>query len=335
MVHICSVKILVTGGTGFLGSHLAQALLRQGHAVSILGRDFAAASALTAAGACPVVTDLRDRTGVIAACAGHDVVYHVGALSAAWGKTTDFEQINVGGTAAVVDGCLTHAVRRLIYVSSPAVVFDGGDHVCLTESAAYPQRFTSTYARTKKQGEDLVNAATAKELPIVIIRPKAIFGPGDRALLPRLVAAARQGRLRQFGDGRNLVDLTFVENVVHALQLALTAPAAVGRTYFITNDEHIALWPLIRQVLAQLHIHTALRPLALRPALAVAAVMEAQAALTGREPMLTRYSVAILARTQTYDIAAAKHDLGYAPLQPVADGIQRTLLALTPQPKEA
>ena len=166
-------------------------------------------------------------------------------------------------------------------------------------------------------------------LATVIVRPKAIFGPGDRALLPRLVAAARQGRLHQFGNGKNLVDLTYVDNVAHALHLALTAPAAVGRTYFITNDEHVPLWPAIRQLLARLGLPSQLRTMPLPVALAVAAVMEAQASWTGREPLLTRYSVGILARTQTYDITAARRDLGYAPIVSVAEGIERTLASLT------
>ena len=245
------MRILVTGGTGFLGSHLANALLRAGHEVSILGRTFGPVDDLIARGARPVPADLRDRAAVIAACGRQDAVFHVGALSAAWGKTADFQAINVGGTQAVVDGCRKHAVGRLIYVSSPAVIFDGRDHSDATESMPYPRRFTSVYAETKKMGEDVVRTAAQGGLATVIIRPKAIFGPGDRALLPRLVAAARQGRLRQFGDGKNLVDLTYVDNVVHALTLALTAPAATGRTYFITNDEHVPLWPAIRQLLAQ------------------------------------------------------------------------------------
>src|SRR6266540_6996815 len=251
------MNILITGGTGFLGQHLARALLEQGHQVWLLGRNMAPAGALITAGARPIVADLRDRADVIAACAGVDAVCHVGALSAPWGRRADFFAINVGGTAAVLAGCRSHAVRRLIYVSSPSVVFAGRDHRDLTEDAPYPRRFASVYSLTKKLGEDLVNAAGWCES--VIVRPKAIFGPGDRALLLRLIAAARQGRLPQIGAGRNLVDLTYVENVADALVLALTAEAATGKTYMITNDEHIPLWDVIRSVLRRLGIPADLR----------------------------------------------------------------------------
>jgi nucleoside-diphosphate-sugar epimerase len=320
------MNVLVTGGTGFLGQHVARALLARGDAVHLLGRDFTAAQGVIAAGARPVPADLRDRAAVIRACAGMDAVCHAGARSAPWGPADEFHAVNVGGTAHVIAGCRQHGVGRLVYISSPSVVFDGHDCEDATESAPYPRRFISNYSLTKKLGEDLVNGA--RELPAVILRPKAIFGPGDRALLPRLVAAARAGRLPQIGAGRNLVDLTYVENVAHAVLLALTAPKAVGRTYTITNGEHLPLWDVIRQVLRRLGLSSDLRTVPLPLALAAARLTAWRAALTGREPLLTRYSVLILARTQTYDIAAARRDLGYTPVVSVADGIERTLAAL-------
>jgi len=252
------MDILVTGGTGFLGQHLTKSLLASDHHVRILGRDFAQMTSLIEAGAIPLVADLRDEAAVEQACRGCDAVYHVGAFSAAWGRHADFHQINVGGTRAVLAGCLAHNVKRLIYVSSPSVVFDGKDIQNAREDLPYPHHFASTYSLTKKLGEDLVNAAMQK-LETVIIRPKAIFGPGDRTLFPQLIAVARQRRLPQIGDGRNLVDLTYVENVVHALLLALDAEAAIGKTYTITNNEHILLWDVIRQVLSELNLSTNLR----------------------------------------------------------------------------
>lgn len=323
------MKILVTGGTGFLGSHLATELLARSHEVTLLGRDFAVVQPQLAAGAQPLAVDLRDRAAVIAACAGQDLVYHVGALSTAWGRWRDFYQTNVEGTRAVVDGSLQHEVRRLIYVSSPSVIFDGRDHHAIDESTPYPRHFSSAYATTKKVGEELVNAAQQQGLPTVILRPKAIFGPGDRALLPRLIERARQERLPQIGSGHNLVDLTYVDNVVHALVLAAQADAAVGKTYFITNGEHCPLWPTIRTVLTRLHLATKLRTLPVGAALLIARLLELNAQRTGREPLLTRYTVGILARTQTYDIRAAQRDLGYQPLVSVADGLERTLTAIT------
>lgn len=324
------MELLVTGGTGFLGKHLAEELLHEGHRVRLVGRDFREVASLVERGAVPVPVDLRNRPAVQQACQGVDAVFHVGAKSEPWGRREDFLAINALGTQAVVAGCLEHGVKRLIYVSSPSVLFDGRDQYALAETAPYPLHFTSVYAYTKKRGEDYVNAVRDR-LETVILRPKAMFGPGDRALLPRLINAARQRRLPQIGDGRNLVDLTYVQNAVHALILALTAPQAVGNTYTITNSEHVPLWELIRRALVQLGLPTRLRPIPLPVALALATAMEAVATVSGREPTLTRYTAAILARTQTYTIAAAERDLGYSPRISIADGIERTLAALAQQ----
>src|SRR5436305_13596131 len=126
------MDMLVTGGTGFLGKRLAMGLLERGHRIRILGRNMAPVQALLAHGARPVVADLRDREAVIAACAGVAVVFHVGALSAPWGKRAAFFETNVGGTESVLAGCQAHGVTRIIYVSSPGVVIDGRDQRPLT-----------------------------------------------------------------------------------------------------------------------------------------------------------------------------------------------------------
>ncbi|NJN18521.1 MAG: SDR family NAD(P)-dependent oxidoreductase [Oscillochloris sp.] len=315
--------ILITGGSGFIGRHLAARLMQRGHQVRLLGRNFAPVADLLAAGAIAVPADLRDRAAVIAACAGVDAVCHVGALSAPWGRRQDFYDINVRGTQHVITGCRQHPVRRLVAISSPAVVFSGDDVLNAVESMPYPRQFTSDYAWSKRQAEELLRGAT--DLATVILRPKAVFGPGDRALLPRLIAAARAGRLPQIGDGRNLVDLTYVENVAHAIEQALVSQAAVGKIYTITNGEHVPLWDLLRNVFRRLNIPDRMQPVPIGVMLAAAALMETQAAFTGREPLLSRYTVAILARTQTYDITAARRDLNYHPAISVAEGVERTL----------
>lgn len=321
------MTILVTGGTGFLGQHLSRALLAEGNRVRLMGRNLQQPGvlALVEMGAAAIEADLRDEKAVRAACRGAEVVFHVGALSAPWGNRSDFYAINVGGTRSVLEGCKEHGVRRLVYVSSPSVVFDGRDQVNQTEDAPYPARFASLYSLTKKLGEDLVNAATGLET--VIVRPKAMFGPGDTALLPRLITAARLGRLPQIGNGRNLVDLTYVDNVVHALTLSAKAKAeaAVGHTYTITNGEHVPLWRVIRSTLRRLNLPTQMRRIPLPVALVLAGAMEAWAGVTGREPTLTRYTASILARTQTYDISAARRDLDYMPCVSFAQGMERTL----------
>lgn len=318
------MHVLVTGATGFLGRRAVAALLTDGHRVRAVGRNASILAELEAMGAQVQCADLRDSAAMIAACENIDAVLHLGALSAPWGRTVDFHDINVAGTANVLSGCRQHRVRRIVAVSSPSVIFDGRDHLQANESTPFPPRVMSVYSATKRMAEDLVHSAGTNGLETVILRPKAIFGPGDTTLLPRIVAAARAGRLPQIGDGENRVDLTYVDNVVEALRLSLQSEAA-GRTYFITNGESPKLWDVIRRVLTSLGIPPALRRVPYRMAYAAAALMELRGRLTGREPLLTRYTTAILARTQTYDITAARRDLGYAPRISLDEGIERTL----------
>lgn len=322
------MHLLITGGTGCLGRRTAGLAIERGYRVRLMGRDFAAVGDLLAVGAEQCAADLRDPAAVRRACAGVDAVIHAGALAAPWGRRQAFFDINVGGTAAIIAGCHAAGVGRLVYVSSPSVTFTGRDVLDQTEDAPRPRRFASVYSQTKALGEDRVKAAARDGLATVIIRPKAIFGPGDTSLLPRLLDAARRGRLVRIGDGQNRVDLTYVDNVAHALLLALDAPAAVGHTYTITNGEHPRLWEIIATVLRGVGLSDQLRAVPLPATLAAAAIMEARASITGTEPTLTRYSAAILARTQTYDITAARRDLGYTPPITVADGVARTLATL-------
>jgi len=247
-------------------------------------------------------------------------------LSAPWGRRSDFFDTNVKGTMHVIDGCRRHGVTRLVHVSSPSVTFDGRDVRNGTEEASFPRRFLSHYCWTKKLAEDAVRAAAG--LDTVIIRPKAIFGPGDTTLLPRFLAAGRAGRLVQLGDGTNFVDLTYVDNVVRALRLALIRPDAVGRIFTITNGQPVRLWDVIRRMLSAAGCSTNWRRIPYRVAYAAAALMEVRGRLTAAEPLLTRYSVALLGRTQTYCIDAARRWLGYEPIVTVEEGLERTLSAL-------
>ena len=317
------MKILVTGGTGFVGSHLTSALLAQGHSVHIMGRDFSSAQNLLQAGAKAIQVDLRSRTEVVQACQGMEVVCHVGAFSAPWGKREDFFGINVAGTHHVIEGCLAHGVRRLVHVSSPAVIFDGNDQILAPDDLPYPGHPTSLYALTKRMAEEAA-LAVRDRLEVIILRPKAIYGPGDRALLPRLIAAAKARRLPQIGNGQNRVDLTHVADAVQALLLAVERPMpnASFPVYTITGGEHVLLWEAIRTVLRRLDISDRLPTLPLSVALTMAGLMEKLSLLTGREPRLTRYTTLILARTQTYNIERARMDLGYKPRVGLEKGLE-------------
>lgn len=338
------MRVLVTGGTGFLGGHVARSLQARGDFVRVLGRNPVQCDRLQAEGIEVVRGDLRDEEQVLAACKGMEAVVHAGAFSAPWGAKSDFEAVNVAGTQYVIEGCRQSRVRRLVYISSPSVMFEGRNQVNATEGGRYARPFMSRYSRTKARGENYVLIAggwaghkkrwedVAPQMETVILRPKAIFGPGDTSLLPRLIAAAQRNRLPQIGNGANRVDLTYVDNVVHAVTLSLTRAEASGGIYTITNGESPRVWDVIRRVLRELGLNDRLRQVPYHVAYAIAACMEAKSALTGREPLLTRYTVAVLGRTQTYDISAARRDLNYAPQVSLEDGIERAIAAIKEGP---
>jgi 2-alkyl-3-oxoalkanoate reductase len=320
------MQVLVTGATGFLGVHTCRELLARGHQVRAFGRDF---SSFPVANVEQVQGDLRSTDSVRFACANMDAVIHAGALSSPWGKLEDFMTVNVTGTRHVLEACAQAGVRRLVHISSPAVIFTGRDHVLEHDDAPYPKTFSSHYARSKKLAEELVLESKSKH-ELIVLRPKAIYGPGDTALLPRIVAAARAQQLPQIGDGKNLVDLTYVSDVVQAIALSLecSLPASPFPVYTITSGEHLKLWQVIRVMLKALGISTTLRSVPVGTMLTLAAWLEQFATITGREPRLTRYAVELLSRTQTYDISRAKSELGFTPRTQFDQGLVQTLEAL-------
>ena len=322
--------ILVTGATGFLGGHLVRRLIADGVPVRATGRRLPAGLALQALGADFRPVDLRDRAATVAACEGVRSVVHAGALSSAWGRREDFFAINVGGTENVIEGCLRHGVARLVYISSPSVLSRFAPQIGLTEDAPLPRTFVSVYSETKAVAETRVRAAQARGLAAVILRPKAIYGPGDNAIFPRVLRAAKAGRLAKIGDGGTVTNLTYVDDVVQAILLALEKPAAVGRTFLVTGGQDVKIWDVILDLLKRLGIPEPARAITSRKAMAIAAVLETtwrKLSLPG-EPPLTRYSAGILAYSQTYDITAAREVLGYVPKVTIAEGVEHFLASL-------
>ena len=318
--------VLVTGATGFLGQHLVRRLLDLGQPVRATGRNLKIGLELQAEGADFRPVELRDKAAMMAAMTGVEAVVHSGALSSVWGRRRDFHAINVGGTENVIAGCIAHGIKRLVYISSPSVVTRPVAQWNLTESEPLPDKHVSMYSETKRLGEDRVQEAAtmASGLETVILRPKAIYGPGDTAIFPRLLKAASKGRLPIIGDGDTVTNLTHVSDVVASIILALTSANAGGNVYFITGGEEIRIWDVIKDVVAQAGFKAPSRKLGIRRAIRAAKILEwlwGTLHLPG-EPPITTYSVGILGISQTYDIAAAKRDLGYDPQVTVEESIK-------------
>ncbi|MBI5692882.1 MAG: NAD-dependent epimerase/dehydratase family protein [Verrucomicrobia bacterium] len=327
-------SVLVTGGTGFLGRRLVERLLGQGRQVTVVGRT--PAPDLVGRGVRFVRASLDDAPAVAAACAGIDTVFHVAAKVGVWGDRADFFRTNVLGTRAVLAGCRQHGVGRLVYTSTPSVVYNGQDLAGADESLPLTTSCPSPYPLTKAMAEREVLAANGPSLRTTALRPHLVWGIGDPHLVPRVLARARAGRLRIVGSGRNRVDMVHVENAVDAHLLAeqaldprpqpgspgaATGPAA-GRAYFITNGEPVVLWEWINALLRALGEPPVERRLSLPVATAVGGVCELlwRVLPLPAEPPLTRFVAAELAKDHWFDLSAARRDLGYAPRVSMAQG---------------
>lgn len=216
---------LVTGGTGFLGRHLVDRLLADGRMVTVLARR--PAPDLSARGAQVIAADLADEDAVRSACRGIGTVFHVGARVGVWGSYRDFFRVNVLGTRAVLAGCRTHGVRRLVYTSTPSVVYNGRDLAGADESLPLTTHCPAAYPLTKALAEHDVLAANSPDLQTIALRPHLVWGADDPQLVPRVIAQARAGRLRIIGSGRNRVDMVHVCNAVDA---HLLAELALGKS---------------------------------------------------------------------------------------------------------
>jgi len=321
------MKTLITGGTGFLGKALAIRLLDLGFDVSVMGRNQIIGSTLAKKGIHFIAADLTDAKQVHLACQGQNMVFHCGALSSPWGAYSAFHKTNVLGTQNVIEGCQKHHIDRLVHVSTPSIYFDFQHRLNIQENAALPMQACNYYAQTKRIAEDLVDQAFKRGLPTITLRPRGIFGPGDTSLIPRLIHANRRSGVPLIDDGSALVDITYIDNVVDALVACLNAPdSAIGQKFNITNGKPMILKTIVDQLFRVLEEPPRYRPMSYQTASRLASLLEAASlCLTlGRiEPPLTRYSVGVLAKSQTLDITAAKTILDYQAKVSIEEGLNR------------
>ena len=318
---------LVTGGGGFLGGVLVRRLLARGDEVRSYSRG--AYPELAFRGVKVFQGDLADPDTLTAAVTGCDVVFHVAAKAGIWGPYREYYQANVVGTQNVLAACRQAGVRRLVYTSSPSVVFTGADMVGVDESVPYPTHYHAAYPETKARAEQMVLQANRPELATVALRPHLIWGPGDPHLVPRLLARARSGALRRVGQRENLVDSVYVDNAAdaHLLAAERLAPgsALAGRAYFITNGEPLPLWNLIDRILRAGGLPPVTRSVSPAMAYAAGLVLEGVYSvfrLKG-EPRMTRFLARELATAHWFDISAARRDLGYEPAVSIDEGMRR------------
>ncbi|AWN75440.1 SDR family NAD(P)-dependent oxidoreductase [Legionella anisa] len=316
---------VVTGATGCLGLNLTQRLVADGHEVIALGRNEQLGKILTQSGARFISLDLLDKEKLKKVARDAQTIFHCAALSSPWGRYKDFYEANVQGTQHVIEATPPNA--RLVHVSSPSIYFNFTEQHNIKEDAALPSKPANDYVKTKLLAESLVDKAfQEKNMNVITIRPRAIFGPYDRAILPRILQNEKNGILPIIGNGENRVDITYVENVVESLLLAAQANQQFcGKKYNITNGEPKTLMTIISELFSALQKPFIPKFIPYSIAKTYAGCMEKLYNLPfiHKEPRLTRYSAAVLCMGQTLNIEAAQKDLGYQPKITITQGIDR------------
>ena len=317
--------VLVTGATGFVGSRLVSALADRGHRVRALTRRATGLEALERPGVEVVRGDLGDPTALVRAAEGTRLVFHAAARVSDWGPREAFLAANVEGTRNLVAACRVAGVARLVHLSSLTVLGLPRDGRLVDEQTppARPAR-GDFYTESKLEGETLVREAHGiGGLETTVLRPGAIWGPGDPNVVPRIVRLLRRGAMPYVGGGRNLVGLVHVENLVRGLLLAGSVPAAAGEVFHLTDGEEITAREAIDGIADALGVPRPRLSLPFPVVLAVAALVEgtARALRLRRPPSLTRYGARFVACHARYDLAKARRDLGWEPVVSFREGV--------------
>ena len=327
------MKVLISGGSGFLGRNLASRLLERGDAVRVLCRGDA--PELLKMGVEVARGDVGDRESFVEAAAGCDAVVHSAARVGSWGPYEEFFRTNVTGTENAIAACRENRINKLVYTSTPSVVHGGGDVEGADESLPYASKFDAYYPKTKAIAERALLSASDASLGTVALRPHLIWGPGDTQLLPRFAEKWRAGRLRLCSGPPKLVDTVYIDNAVHAHLQALDrltpgAPCA-GRAYFITNGEPLPIDEVINSVLAVAGLGPVKKRISPQVAWLAGVACEALygALRIKKEPPITRFVAHQLSTAHWFDIAAARRDLGYDPKVTFEEGLKRLRASLT------
>ncbi len=317
-----SAEVFVTGGSGFVGGATIRHLAAAGYRLRALSRRRSGDRSIREVGGEPVRGDLESVTAKD--LAGSRAVVHAAAHVRPWGRWRDFRRVNVAGTARLLAAAKAAGVRRFIHISTEAALFHGQPMCEIDEDAPLALRSPYPYARTKAEAELLVRRADdpAGGFRTIILRPRMIWGPGDRTLLPGLVRMVEAGRFAWVDHGRVPTSTTHIDNLTHAIALALERGEG-GAVWFITDGETWTLYDFLTRLAASAGVTLPDRSVSGRLLRALAFVVEPGWRLFApdAEPPITRMVAAMMACACTLRIDRARAELGYRPVVSVEEGM--------------
>ncbi|MFP2907410.1 NAD-dependent epimerase/dehydratase family protein [Pyxidicoccus sp. 3LFB2] len=306
------MRAFVTGGSGFVGRNLIAALKARGDSVRALARSASAMAAVTEAGAEPFEGDLSDADKLKPGMEGCDTVFHAAAYAKGWGPREEFFEANVRGTERVLEAARAAGVKRLVHVSTEAVLVDGTPLVRVNETWPVPARPIGDYPSTKAEAERLVLSVSSADFTTVVVRPRFIWGKGDTSLLPELISAVRAKRFAWFSGGRYLSSTCHVANCVEGMLLAAEKGRG-GEVYFLTDGEPVVFRDFVTELLKTQNVDAGTRtvPFGLAATLATLSDVLWGAFHLKSRPPLTRTELLLVGREVTVNDEKARQELGY------------------------
>ena len=317
------MRILVTGGTGFTGSHLVGRLLDRGHEVLVMDNQKGLFyDELMARGAKIELTSITDRRLVDTMVKECEVVYHLAAAFRQLNVPNQYYwNVNVEGTRYLADAAHRFQVRRFIYCSTQGVHGHIENPPGDEQSPIAPEDY---YQLTKYEGEKVVRDYVEKGLDAVTLRPTAIYGPGDPGRFLILFRLVKRGYFLMFGDGNTFYHPVYVDNLVDAFELAAAKETIRGETYLIGDERYYSLNELVRQVAAALNVSVRIRHLPFWPLWCAAWTCEMICKPLRLSPPLFRRRVDWFRQNRAFDITKAKQGLRHHPKVDLETGLAQT-----------
>jgi len=318
-----ALKDLVTGGTGFLGSHLVEPLVARGETVRALVRPTSQTAHLEGLGVELAYGDLTDGQSLAAAVRGVDRIYHCAALASDWGTWEAFRAANVTGVRHLLEAAVGAGVGKFVHVSTSDVY--GHPDYPAAESAPYRPRGWP-YGDTKIEGEQLVWAAHHRHgLPVTVVRPVSIYGPRSKTLVLEIVHLLQAGQMVHIGSGRRSAGLGYVTNVVDLMLLAADSERSTGQAYNVSDGSDVTWLQYVNRLAEIVGVPSPRLVIPHRLAYVAGWAMEG---ITGAlrlrsRPLLTRMAAELFGTDQGFPIDKARRELGYEPEVDFEEGMRR------------
>lgn len=318
------MKVLVTGATGFIGSHLVEKLVAWGYEVRGMTTSPLKAQKLKEKGVEPFLGDLRNYDAVREATRGVSLVFHLGAILSDWGLWEPFYQVNVLGTANILRAALEEKVERVIYTSSIAAT--GLEDYPGLKDESFPLTSSShPYCRSKAEAERIAHDFMARGLPLVILRPVYVYGPGERNVGVYTVARLLRVGFRLLpGNGQNYHHRIYVKDLVEGIMLAATRKEAVGQTYILGGPLRRAreFWGTLARLMGTSIIWV---PIQVGWAFAIPFEIAYRLFPLQGPPLISFFRIRILTNNNAWDCSKAQRELGFIPRTDVEEGLRETL----------